>query len=68
MVKREEDEACRLCEKVEDSTEHMCVRNPALVLLRFQRELGEWTRGLSRQSRSKCRIFFIGEKLFLGSG
>ena len=40
MVKREEDETCRLCGEEEESSEHLWVRCPALALLRLQHELG----------------------------
>ena len=41
MVKREEDDTCRLCGEEEESSEHLLIRCPALALVRFQHELGE---------------------------
>ena len=41
MVKREEDDTCRLCGEEEESSEHLWIRCPALALVRFQHELGE---------------------------
>ena len=40
MVKREEDETCRLCGEEEESSEHLGVRNQALAMLLLQHELG----------------------------
>ena len=41
MVKREEDDTCRLCGEEEESSEHLWTRCPALARERFQHELGK---------------------------